>query len=319
MRFQENIDPKMFAPCGMNCQVCYKHLKEKKACLGCLLNDDNKPEHCRKCKIKDCVKSKEITYCFECEDYPCKHIKYLNKSYIMRYGVSLTEMSAEVKENGLIAFMEKELDRWTCEYCGGIVSLHSGICSECLLKNVPSDNDSPYVFESLHLGFRRWQESDLTPFFEMNSSPEVMEFFPNVLTEEESMGFVERIEQHHDQYGYGLWAVELKKTKAFIGFIGFSNPTFESFFTPCVEIGWRLDHKYWNKGYATEGAKACLNYGFNKLGLKEIYSFTSEINTRSIKVMQKIGMKDMGTFNHPRLESDNPLSVHVLYKIEGGK
>lgn len=76
---KENIDTSMFAPCGMNCLVCYKHCCHKKPCAGCLNSDKGKPEHCRKCKIKNCIKIKELPYCFECSDYPCKRIKNLEK------------------------------------------------------------------------------------------------------------------------------------------------------------------------------------------------------------------------------------------------
>ena len=89
----ENIDAIMFAPCGMNCKVCYKHCYHKKPCAGCLNSDKNKPEHCRKCKIKDCIKGKGLSYCFECSDYPCKLIKNLEKSYNKRYQASLMENS----------------------------------------------------------------------------------------------------------------------------------------------------------------------------------------------------------------------------------
>ena len=76
----EKIDMAMFAPCGMNCLVCYKHCYHKKPCAGCLNSDIGKPEHCRKCKIKDCIKGKGLSYCFECTDYPCKLIKNLEKA-----------------------------------------------------------------------------------------------------------------------------------------------------------------------------------------------------------------------------------------------
>lgn len=76
----EKIDMIMFAPCGMNCKVCYKHCYHKTPCAGCLNSDKGKPEHCRKCKIKDCIKDKGWSYCFECSDYPCKLIKNLEKA-----------------------------------------------------------------------------------------------------------------------------------------------------------------------------------------------------------------------------------------------
>ena len=95
----EKIDTAMFAPCGMNCLVCYKHCYHKKPCAGCLNSDIGKPEHCRKCKIKDCIKGKGLSYCFECTDYPCKLIKNLEKSYNKRYQTSLMTNSEFVRQH----------------------------------------------------------------------------------------------------------------------------------------------------------------------------------------------------------------------------
>lgn len=129
---EEQLNERMFAPCGMNCTVCYKHCyNNKKPCEGCLQSDDGKPEHCRKCKIKDCVKGKALKYCFECGEYPCKRLKYLDKSYRTRYGASLQENSLFVKENGLAEFMEQQKKKYTCPECGGIISIHDRECSEC--------------------------------------------------------------------------------------------------------------------------------------------------------------------------------------------
>lgn len=128
---EEKLNETMFATCGMNCLVCYKHCYHKKPCNGCLQDDDGKPEHCRKCKIKDCVKEKALQYCFECLEYPCKRLKYLEKSYRTRYGASLNENNLFVKENGLTKFMEQQKQKYTCTECGGIISLHGRECSEC--------------------------------------------------------------------------------------------------------------------------------------------------------------------------------------------
>lgn len=124
----------MFAPCGMNCMVCYKQCMPKKhgkPCAGCLVSDLGKPEHCRKCKIKDCVKDKGLTYCYECPDFPCKLIKNLEKSYKLRYKTSLVQNSLFVKEQGLDAFTEEQKKQYTCSHCAGIISLHDRECSEC--------------------------------------------------------------------------------------------------------------------------------------------------------------------------------------------
>ena len=182
-------------------------------------------------------------------------------------------------------------------------------------EDFPSEANE-YIFESPRLGFRMWNESDRALFAKMNDSKEVMRYFPKTLDSKETDDFLNRVQEHFKENGYGLWAVELKDTKDFIGFIGLLTATFEADFTPCVEIGWRLDNKYWNKGYATEGAKACLEYGFNKLNLDTIYSFTAQINKPSENVMKKIGLKKVGEFKHPRVEDSSLLKPHVLYKID---
>lgn len=134
MKMPEEIETIMFAPCGMNCMVCYKHCYHKKPCDGCLKSDKRKPEHCRRCKIKDCIREKGFSFCYECSDYPCRQIKYLEKSYNTRYNASLMENSAFVKAYGLTAFMRQQKDRYACPVCNGIISIHDAECSECQRK-----------------------------------------------------------------------------------------------------------------------------------------------------------------------------------------
>lgn len=174
---------------------------------------------------------------------------------------------------------------------------------------------SPYLISTPRLGLRRWIPADLEPFANMNQDPAVMRFFPALSTREESTALVKRIDAFFDEHGYGLYALELKATGGFIGFTGLSQPSFESWFTPCTEIGWRLRQQAWNKGYATEAAKACLDHARNQLRLKEVYSFTAIPNSPSERVMQKIGMTRIGEFDHPKIEAGHPLRRHVLYKI----
>ena len=164
------------------------------------------------------------------------------------------------------------------------------------------------------LKLRQWKEEDKEPFFKLNSDPRVMEFMPKLLSKEESDQFIERIKKQFKEDRYSFFAVELIEDKTFIGLIGLSIPKFQSFFTPCVEIGWRLAYDYWGKGYATEGAKASLNYGFKELNLSEIVSFTVPKNVRSRQVMERIGMKYIDKFEHPLLPQGHPLRNHVLYK-----
>ena len=170
--------------------------------------------------------------------------------------------------------------------------------------------------ETEHLILRDWKAEDLSIFVRMNQDPRVMEFFLHPLTEMESRNFYDRIRMEIEEYGYGLYAVELKLSGEFIGYIGLHHTQFEADFCPCLEIGWRLCKSAWGKGYATEGAKACLNYAFTQFQVPELYSFTSLPNKRSERVMQKIGMQKIKEFDHPLVPDGHPLLRHVLYKAE---
>lgn len=125
------LDPALFAPCGMNCLVCYKHCAHKTPCAGCLVGGQGKPAHCRRCAIKDCAREKGLVHCHACAEYPCRRINALEKSYQKRYRASLTANSRFVQEEGLAAFMARQRERYTCPVCGDIISLHDAACSEC--------------------------------------------------------------------------------------------------------------------------------------------------------------------------------------------
>jgi RimJ/RimL family protein N-acetyltransferase len=147
-----------------------------------------------------------------------------------------------------------------------------------------------------------------------------MEHFPATLCREGSDARVAAIEAHFEEQGFGLWAVEIRGVTSFAGFIGLAIPRFEAHFTPCVEIAWRLAAEHWGRGYATEGARAALTFGFDCLGLAEIVSFTVPANVRSRRVMERIAMvRDAtGDFDHPLLSEASPLRRHVLYRIFQG-
>lgn len=164
---------------------------------------------------------------------------------------------------------------------------------------------------------RRWLPADVDPFAELNADPEVMRFMPKRLTRDEVEALITRIETHFDRHGFGLWAVELRTTGDFIGFIGLNIPRFAAPFLPTVEIGWRLAQRFWGHGYATEGAIAALRFGFENLSLPEIVAFTAQINQRSIAVMERLGMKRNpdDDFDHPALPPGHSLQRHVLYRL----
>lgn len=173
------------------------------------------------------------------------------------------------------------------------------------------------VIETDRLLLRAWQQADRQPFAEMNADERVMEYFLKPLTSSESDGLVDYIERHFEKHRFGLWAVEVKSTKTFAWFIGLLVPDFEAHFTPCVEIGWRLAYPFWGQGYATEGARAVLDFAFNVAQLDEVVSMTTIENLKSRRVMEKLGMTyDVDDdFEHPSLPEGHPLRTQVLYRL----
>lgn len=127
----KNEEEKMIAYCGMNCSYCYVHQKNKKPCPGCRHELEGKPEHCRKCKIKDCANEKHVLFCSDCPQYPCVLIKRLDKSYQTRYKESLINNMKIISEKGMSYYLETEKVRLKCSECGGVLNIHDKQCSGC--------------------------------------------------------------------------------------------------------------------------------------------------------------------------------------------
>ncbi len=171
-----------------------------------------------------------------------------------------------------------------------------------------------YTFTSARLGFRNWKFEDIEKMYHINIDKDVMEFFPSIPSYKETEAFVLRMQNSYIKNGYCYFAVDILESNEFIGFIGLSLQTFESEFTPCVDIGWRLKITAWGNGFATEGAKRCLKFGFDSLNLKNIYAIAPVLNLKSQHVMKKIGMRIITTFLHPKIEAEHSLQKCVLYE-----
>ncbi|HAT8341961.1 TPA: GNAT family N-acetyltransferase [Legionella pneumophila] len=174
------------------------------------------------------------------------------------------------------------------------------------------------ILETERLFLRTFQENDVESLIAISQDQKVMQFFPAIPTREETIAFIDRIIAHQEEKNFSLYAAEFKNTDEMIGFVGLFTATFQAHFTPAIEIGWRLSSKHWNKGYATEAAKAVLDYAFRKLNLDEVVSFTSVLNKPSIRVMQKIGLHTNleDNFDNPKVPSGSPLIDHVLYRLK---
>ena len=174
------------------------------------------------------------------------------------------------------------------------------------------------TFRGQRVLLRPWRAEDLPAFAALNADPSVMEFLPAVLSRGESDAMARRCQEGLDARGFGLWALEVPGVAGFIGYAGLSVPRFEAAFTPCVEIGWRIAHAFWGRGYATEAARVALAVGFGQAALDEIVSFTVPANRRSRAVMERLGMvhRPEEDFDHPLLAAGHPLRRHVLYRLK---
>jgi len=176
------------------------------------------------------------------------------------------------------------------------------------------------VISTERLILRPWKEEDFLPYAELNADPRVREFYPSLLTREQSDSEIRYFQGTYARDGFCMFAAEQPATGEFAGYIGLQtmNLAIPSVPQPVVEIGWRLASKHWGKGLATEGARATARYAFETLKLKEIVAIAVTANLRSRRVMDKIGMKHYPEldFNHPRLPEGHPLRAHVLYAIK---
>lgn len=173
-----------------------------------------------------------------------------------------------------------------------------------------------YIFQSKRLGFRTWQDSDLPSLSAINSDPEVMKFFPSIPSSEDTWNFIQRMQLQYAENGFCYYATELLETGDLVGFIGMARQDYEADFAPCVDIGWRLGESYWGKGFASEGALACIAYAFDTLEIHELLSVAPCINLPSIRVMEKIGMSKVKEFNHSLLQDYPVLEPCALYSLK---
>jgi RimJ/RimL family protein N-acetyltransferase len=172
-------------------------------------------------------------------------------------------------------------------------------------------------FKTDRLFLRQWRQEDRAPFARLNADPEVMAWFPDLLDRQASDALMDRCQALIEERGWGFWAVEIRGSGEFLGFVGLHVPVQALPFSPCVEIGWRLAKAYWGRGLACEAAQGALRVGFDTLGLQEIVSFTALLNLRSQRLMQRLGMRrEASTFEHPLVPQGHPLREHCLYRLK---
>ena len=156
--------------------------------------------------------------------------------------------------------------------------------------------------ETRRLLLRQWREEDLEPYARICDDPEVMRHMSGPRTRERCRKQLGWFARHWEEHGFGLWAVEEKISGAFIGRIGLLYHEDWPEGEHKTEVGWLLDRAYWGQGLATEGARASLNYGFERQGLERIISIALPENSASRRVMEKCGLTLRGGTRWKELE-----------------
>ena len=175
------------------------------------------------------------------------------------------------------------------------------------------------MIETERLRLRPWRPEDRPAFAAMCADPEVMRHFPQLLSRAEADEFLDRMALRQAEHGLCFWAVERLDSPGPIGMCGLVRIQWPAIpwrapADPPVEIGWRFAAAHQGRGYALEAARAALEHGF-ALGLPEIVAFTIPPNTRSWRLMEKLGMRPDGRFGHPRLAEGHPMHEHLLYRL----
>lgn len=175
------------------------------------------------------------------------------------------------------------------------------------------------MIETGRLILRGWREADGPEFVRVTNTPAVMRHLGGVADPALLLGSVPRQQAMEAERGHCFWLVERKADGALLGFCGLKAPSVPD--TPVaddVEIGWRLREDAWGSGYATEAARASLDWAWANLDVSRVVAITVPANLSSQKVMQRIGMvrRPEMDFAHPIFPADHPLSAHITCVIE---
>lgn len=174
-----------------------------------------------------------------------------------------------------------------------------------------------FRLETQRLVLRSWREEDVEPFAAICADPVVMATLGPVLDLEGTRALVARECGYEAQWGHTFWVVERRADRRLIGKCGIVRGRIDPILDK-LEIGWRLASDCWGQGYATEAARACVEWAFTHLEEDAVWAVTAGDNRVSRAVMERLGMEHLPAldFVHPRLVEDDPLRPHVTYRLQ---
>ena len=127
------LKPDLIAPCGMNCALCLAFQRSKNTCCGCREDNPDKVKTRELCTIRNCetIRNNTSHFCYECTIMPCKRLKQLDTRYRNKYGMSMIDNLSEIKEDGIVSFIDHQKTKYTCNTCKGLICVHRSRCLNC--------------------------------------------------------------------------------------------------------------------------------------------------------------------------------------------
>ena len=162
------------------------------------------------------------------------------------------------------------------------------------------------VIQTQRFYLREKLPSDAKDMYLLNANPEVIKYTgdPPFKDEAEALDFIHNY-THFKEHGFGRWVIVDKKTNQYLGWCGLKKHS-----NGMIDLGYRIKKEYWGQGIASESAFACLEYGFQTLGMKEIVGRSASANQASIRILEKIGMK------YWKKDTCDGIQDAVWYKID---
>jgi len=178
-----------------------------------------------------------------------------------------------------------------------------------------------FYLETERLILREFRESETEGIFELDSNAEVHKYLGNnpITTYKQAEDIITFFEEQYKERGIGRFAAFEKESGEFIGWSGLKLNTGEkeelNGFTDFIDIGYRFIPRFWGKGYASESAFACLDFGFKEMNYDIIYGAADVENIGSNKILQKIGLHFVNKFDYKGVD----VNWYELKKSDYGK
>ncbi|WP_334096292.1 glutamine-hydrolyzing GMP synthase [Helicobacter typhlonius] len=195
------------------------------------------------------------------------------------------------------------------------LKVSKAILKKALERETSDSVANAFVCESECVFLRPYTQADFAALHKIVSDKETMYAWGQGFSKKQSQEWLDKQLAHYQQYGFGIWAIIEKQSDAIIGNAGLNHTeiSLKGKTQKIVEIGYLLHRNFWGKGYGSEVARMCVKYGFETLGLEEVYCLIKEDNKASIKVAKRLEMQKVGEY--PKPYKGKKIN-HLVFRLE---